>query len=186
MEIEEDGFLPFLDRLTKREKNRIAVEVYRKPTHTNKYLDFNSCHPKQHKRSIVKTLLDRAEKIPSSSPAQAREIIYTREVLKENGYTTRFQNSCKRRLGDHPKTNDDTNNTSNHFVTIPYVQGVSETIGRILRKEGLKISYKRITVLPSILAKPKDAKGKEQTAGIAYKLPCGDCDFVYYGQTQRD
>ena len=35
MEIEEDGCLPFLDTLTKRESNRIAVEVYQKPTHTN-------------------------------------------------------------------------------------------------------------------------------------------------------
>ena len=56
MEVKENACLLFLDMLRKCENNCKAVEVYQKPTHTNKYLDFNSCHQKQHKQSIVKTL----------------------------------------------------------------------------------------------------------------------------------
>ena len=52
--IEEDNRLS-------RERGHIQVSVYRKPTkqtkHSDKYLDFNSHHPKQHKRSVVSTLL---------------------------------------------------------------------------------------------------------------------------------
>ena len=39
------------------EKNgRVQVEVYRKPTHTDKYLDFGSHHPIKQKQSVANTL----------------------------------------------------------------------------------------------------------------------------------
>ena len=37
--------LPFLDTITTRRGTAIQVDVYRKPTHTDRYLDFLSCHP---------------------------------------------------------------------------------------------------------------------------------------------
>ena len=39
-----DGFL-FLDTLTKPTPNSIESTVYRKPTHTDRYLDYKSNHP---------------------------------------------------------------------------------------------------------------------------------------------
>ena len=39
-----DG-LPFLDALTKATPNSTESTVYRKPTHTDRYLDYNSNHP---------------------------------------------------------------------------------------------------------------------------------------------
>ena len=41
-----DG-LPFLDSLTKCTSNSIESTVYRKPIHTDRYLDYNSNHPFQ-------------------------------------------------------------------------------------------------------------------------------------------
>ena len=37
--------LPFLDTLTKPTPNSIESMAYRKPTHTDRYLDYNSSHP---------------------------------------------------------------------------------------------------------------------------------------------
>ena len=48
--------LPFLDTITTRKGTQLEVNVYRKPTHTDRYLDFNSHHPMCHKRSVVSTL----------------------------------------------------------------------------------------------------------------------------------
>ena len=45
----------------------VTVRVFRKNTHTNKYLSFEShCHVND-KRTVVKTLLDRAKSIPSTA-----------------------------------------------------------------------------------------------------------------------
>ena len=44
IEHENNGKLVFLDIITTRHHNKIRVTVYRKPTHANRYLDYNSHH----------------------------------------------------------------------------------------------------------------------------------------------
>ena len=61
----------------------IAVQVYRKATHTDKYLAFKSNHPAQHKRSVVSTLMHRADTIPSSESLKSQEKIRVEESLKK-------------------------------------------------------------------------------------------------------
>ena len=41
----KEGGIPFLDTFPKTQGGGIAVSVYRKQTHTDRYLDFNSSHP---------------------------------------------------------------------------------------------------------------------------------------------
>ena len=46
MELEKDGMLPFLDtKLTRREGWALDIAIYRKQTHMDRYLHFNSHHP---------------------------------------------------------------------------------------------------------------------------------------------
>ena len=56
----EEGSIPFLDTFPKPQGGGIAVAVYRKPTHTDRYLDFHSSHPVLAKRAVVRALMDRA------------------------------------------------------------------------------------------------------------------------------
>ena len=55
----KEGGIPFLDTFSKPQGEGIAVSVYRKPTHTDGYLDFNSSHPISAKRAVVRALMDR-------------------------------------------------------------------------------------------------------------------------------
>ena len=48
----------------------IDVKVFRKNTHTDKYLPFESHSHKNDKKAVIKTLLDRAKTIPSTSTLQ--------------------------------------------------------------------------------------------------------------------
>ena len=57
-----DG-LPFLDTLTKPTPNSIELTVYRAPTHTDRYLDYNSNHPISAKLSVIHTLMQRAKQV---------------------------------------------------------------------------------------------------------------------------
>ena len=48
--------IAFLDcKISVQPERTVQVKVHRKITHTNKYLDFNSHNPIQHKKAVVKT-----------------------------------------------------------------------------------------------------------------------------------
>ena len=90
VERETDGKLPFLDTCVQRTTDgKLETVVYRKPTHTDKYLSFNSHHPRSHKKSVVTTLFQRAENL-TSNDARKNECQYVTNVLKENNYPKRF------------------------------------------------------------------------------------------------
>ena len=72
----------------------LETGVYRKPTHTDKYLAFDSHHPIFHKKAVTKTLFMRAECLPSSSDSKAFERKYVIDVLKENNYPKDFLQNC--------------------------------------------------------------------------------------------
>ena len=131
-EIEEDNRLSFLDTTTTRVRGRIQVSVYRKPTHTDKYLDYNSHHPAQHMRSVVNTLLNRAQEIPSTNAERSRERRHVIKVLRDNNYPLRFIRSCKsyhnasRRASSNIDTSSASAPLTPNFVVLPYIRGVSE------------------------------------------------------------
>ena len=59
---ESEGCIPFLDVLFSPQPDGfISTSVYRRATHTDKYLDFDSHQPLSHKRLVVTTLQSRAK-----------------------------------------------------------------------------------------------------------------------------
>ena len=137
----------FLDTMTSRNPDgTIKTSVYRKATHTDKYLQFNSHHPTQHKRSVARTLLDRAKNIPSTDADKLSEVQHVVDALKINGYTDQFIRSCQ-------STTVSTNQsqTSRDFVTLPYLQGISEKIARTLNQFNINVAHKPIMTIGSIL-----------------------------------
>ena len=71
MEEEQNLSLPFLDVLVIRHDKTLRTQVYCKPTHTDRYLHFDSHHPQHQKLAVTKTLHDRAN-THNTIPADAR------------------------------------------------------------------------------------------------------------------
>ena len=69
-----------------QENGVTVIDVYRKPTHTDRYLDYSSHHEIKHKVSAASTLLFRAANLPSTCEGKARETSYVTEALKANGH----------------------------------------------------------------------------------------------------
>ena len=84
-----DG-LPFLVTLTKPTPNSIESTVYRKPTHTDRYLEYNSNHPISAKLSVIHTLIHRAKQVCSTPEFLAKEMDRFHKVLQDNHYSEQF------------------------------------------------------------------------------------------------
>ena len=180
MEEEQDLSLPFLDVLVIRHGKTLRTQVYRKPTHTDRYLHFDSHHPQHQKLAVTKTLHDRAN-THNTIPADARhETTYVLSVLQLNGFPLRHSYPI-------PKVKQrNATQRLKHFTSIPYIQGTSERIGRILNEAGVKVAIKPVKTIGNILTSPKDPIAEHEKSRLVYKIPCADCEFVNVGQTKRD
>ena len=89
IELEQDNKIAFLDTLITRQGNDLKVDVYRKPTHTDRCLDFKSHHDINHKISTAKTLILRAQTLPSTHDSKQDELNHVTTALQSNGYPER-------------------------------------------------------------------------------------------------
>ena len=104
MEKEQDNILPFLDVLVTRTEQGFRSFMYREPTFTGQYLNFNSNHPYTVKKGIVRCLQHRAKTINSDTDAYQEEMISLRHNLHRNNYPRRIT-SAPRNLDRRMKDN---------------------------------------------------------------------------------
>ena len=65
-------------------------EVFQKPTHTNRYVHFNSHHLLSVKSGVVERLVNCAITVSSSGPACNAELNRIKQVMAAKGYPKRF------------------------------------------------------------------------------------------------
>ena len=86
-EAKQDGFMPFLDTLvTPQDGGTLRNSVYRKPTHTDLYLQWDSHHNLAFKYSVINTLTHRAKAVYSNSKLLEEEFKDLHEVLYQCKY----------------------------------------------------------------------------------------------------
>ena len=86
MEIEENSSISFLDVLiSKRMDGRLSHTVYRKATHTDRYLNAFSHHAPSQKLGFLRTLTKRAQRICDNENI-ANELQHLESAFKLNGY----------------------------------------------------------------------------------------------------
>ena len=90
-EIEETGSLSFLDITITR---KFLTSVYRKPTFSGVFTNFESFIPEMHKRGLIETLLQRIFRLYSSYGNFHQEIQTLKSIFKHNSYPQNFVNQC--------------------------------------------------------------------------------------------
>ena len=112
---------------------------------------FSHHHP-QHKHSVVRTLMDRAKNIPSTEEEASRETKRVAKALATNNYPANFIHNG-RQLNRRQEMND---TDQRGLVILPYAQGFSEKVAKVLRGFNIKVAHKPIRTISNILKKPKD------------------------------
>ena len=95
-EIEEIGSLSFLDIKISRENNKFVTSVYRKPTFSVVFTNFESFIPDIYKRGLTETLLHRSFRLCSNYENFHLEIENLKSISKGNSYPHNLMNQVKK------------------------------------------------------------------------------------------
>ena len=185
MEKEKDGQIAFLDMLlTRTDNGTIETQVYRKETHTDQILNYNSNHPTQHKVSCLRTLFNRTETHCNTTEAKTKELNHLYKTFAKNNSPKHFINSVYKHKQPH-KNAQQNNDAPNRRIVLPYIHKISEITSRILNKLHLKVAHKPTNKLKSAFTKHKDPTDNLDKHNAVYMTPCQDCDNVYIGETSN-
>ncbi|XP_047457867.1 uncharacterized protein LOC125018165, partial [Mugil cephalus] len=176
--------LAFLDCLVRVEEDRsLNIEVYRKPTHTDQHLLFDSHHPLEHKLGVIRTLQHRAQTVPTRQDGKDKEGTHIKQTLKTCGYPNwAFVKGSKR----YPRKDREEEQNRRKNITIPYIAGVSEKLRRIFGKHRIPVYFKPGNTLRQKLVHPKDKTPRQKQSNVVYAVQCSEeCTDLYIGETKQ-
>ena len=184
-ECEINNSINFLDlKITKLNDGKLNFSIFRKSTHTDKYLDYKSYHPNQHKHSVIRSLVHRAVTLCDRNNVQD-ELNHINNVLQTNGYPKTSIDMITSKIRNQTSNVIVTNDNNSPFISAPYIKGTSERVARILKQYNIKLAHKPTRTLKHELCHLKDKRLTQDAAGVIYRLDCNDCDAVYVGETGR-
>ena len=130
----------------------LSITVYRKPTHTDQYLQWDSHHHLSAKFSVIQTLSHRASTMCSNPELLQKEKDHLRKALTKCNYPKWALDKVEKRLNKSSRqVNDGGNNnaqSANHgmqskgHIVIPYTQGLSESIKKSVVDMASKLTSK--------------------------------------------
>lgn len=182
MEIEKNGQIPFLDLLLiRRPDGSLSIDWYRKPLKSDRYLNYKSHHPFHQKINVAFGLKSRALQL-SDKCYHKKNLKLVKNILSLNHFPKKLINSIvhnSRTINCEGKNPQD-----GPYMSLTYVKGLSEQLGKTLKASDKNIAYKNQKTLGSILfSKLKSPIRKEKKSNVVYKIPCGGCDGTYVGIT---
>ena len=174
MDLQSEGTLPLLDTLlTRTEQGNIDISVHRKPTQTNRYIQYTSHHPPHVKSGVASCLFHRAQTIATGSNIKKEEE-HLSMVLSNNSYPNHVIQAAAK-----PKKKKPQEEQPQHTIYLPYVAGVGEDLRRVCRKHQIRTVFITTNTLGQQLTKVKDIDPTIEKSVVVYKIPCRDCDLTY-------
>ena len=194
MELEKENFLPFLDVGITKCEGKLVTRVYRKPTHTQQYINWNSNHPKNLLLGVLKGLIHRAHKLCDLREDLLEELALLRNVFISNGYPEKLVRETLNKsweaetlkaviVGVEQEVNLEKSKEYVDVLHAPYIKGFSEGLQRKLNKIGIGYVPKKGETLYSNLCKLKQKVDMDYWKDVVYAVRCGTCGVCYIGET---
>ena len=189
----DDGSIPFLDVLiTPDKEGNLQTTIYRKPTHMDLYLQWDSNHAVASKYSVVGSLQHRASTICSRKDLLQAEQQHLQEALKRCKYPAWAINKAKMKTRtatnkNRTRNNNTSSNIQKPHIVIPYYQGISESLKKTCSEYGVQVYIKGGNTIKNLLMAPKDQDAIHGKSGVMYRYQCDrvECDEEYIGESSR-
>jgi len=146
-EMESDSCISFLDMTVIRSDGRLLINWYRKPTCSDRYINFHSKHPFKYKMNTIYNLVDRAILL-SDVRFHFKNIDIVKQILFNNCFPTQVINRyVKKRLdflkhrADVNMNTDCDNSVTPSYISLPFVKGLNDEISRVFKNIGLRVVY---------------------------------------------
>ena len=131
----EGGSIPFLDIIVKPEADgSLSITVYRKPSHTDQYLQWDSHHHLLAKFSVINTLSHRAKTVWSRPELLQQEMDHLRKALTKCKYPKWALDKVEKRL--NKSTSETIDGVNNQATT-----GAQAVTNEIKTKGHIVIAY---------------------------------------------
>ena len=144
--------------------------MYRKPTHTDRYLHAKSHHPAQ-KQSAINSFVHRAFIISDKEHLQT-ELNHLKTALQKNGHDKK--DIIIKTINKHANktTDSDTQSDERILSILTCVKGIINRISRILNKHNIRTIFKSPKKIGQILRNSKDLHSAPQEC-TKYLVPAG-------------
>ena len=123
-EPDQEGSLPFLDTLVSPGPIKsLITSVYRKPTHTDQYLHWDSNHFIMAKHSVFNTLVHRAKVFSTNQQTLHKELEHIRKTLQACIFlqwalkSLQHKFNCKHNIHNGQNSTDNESNNNNNEQT---------------------------------------------------------------------
>ena len=182
VENEEEGKLPFLDTLIRREGEAVKFSVYRKPTNRDDFIHYLSAHSERTKSGVVIGFFLRAIRICSEEYLE-EEFMYIENAFVRLRYPRGLLKKLKKKAvsianGDRDRDRD---RGERQYLSVPHSKA-AESLNRYMEKGMFNIVSASSNRIGGLVRK-KILGGNKNS--VVYAIPCSRCDASYIGETGR-
>ncbi|KAL6421510.1 hypothetical protein ACFW04_014281 [Cataglyphis niger] len=186
-----DSCINFLNTSVIRSNGKIVTNWYRKSTCPNRYINFYSNHSFKYKINIIFNFVDHAILL-SDDQFHGKNIDVVKQILLNNCFPTHVINRyiykrlnfLKHRVNSIPG-NGESSTEKPSYIALPFVEGLSDDIGRMFKNMEFTVVYNIFKKLNSLIKSDKDGLPISNRTEVVYKINCKNCSASYIGQTKR-
>ena len=188
VEKEQNSRLNFLDITIARDlqQQKLAFDIYRKPTATDIIIPKNSYNPSTHKHAALNFLINRATTVPLTKENIIKEFEIISAIANKNGYSLNDIQSLIDKIHNKNilKTIYPHVAVKNKYIKVKYHRLFSHKLQKTLNNYNITLANSNNLKISNLLINNRDKSDILEKSGI-YKIQCSDCEKKILHRSDR-
>lgn len=190
MENEIKHKINHLDLTLYRTKDKIHINIYRKPTTTDHAINIYSNHPHTHKMAAFRFFVNRMLTLPISNNNIRKETRIIKQIARSNGYNNNIINTLirKHKLNNKKQNHNLNDNNNKQYTLFTYINHETYNLTKMIKKKyNINPAYKTNNTQLNRIHNNKIENNDPYNKSGVYLFNCNEagCNCSYVGQTGR-